>query len=480
LLLAVAAYAVAAAVTRDAGGTQWRLVVAGVCVGLAFQAKMLEAWLVLPALGLAYLASGPVGLRRRVREVVVAGLVAGVVSVAWMSAVSLVPQASRPYVDGSGNDSVYSQVFTHNGFGRLDTVTPLTSLNAELSTARQQPAITAGPGAGRLLAGSLGRDVGWLLPAAAVAVIWGIASRRRQARRDPMRAGLLLWGGWLATLWAAFSAITTINTYYTAALDPAVAAIVGIGSVLAWQACRAATGRRRIALAGGLAVMVAGTAGYAAWLVPSAGVGAPGWLVPAAIAVAVMAIALLLATLAVGRGGAGPARRDAVLAAAVGAVVVAGSLVPAVASAGLAARHESAFDTPFEPATLAAHIDQLPRSVASGDALAERLRAQPPGQTPYLMAAQTAALAAVFAGAGYEVLPIGGFTGSAPSPTLSQLQADIQAGDFRLVLGLARTSDPRMTWIAAHCQGAPEKGAIRVYLCLPPARPASGPAVPAG
>ena len=41
---------------------------AGVFVGLAFQAKMIEAWLVLPALGLAYLVDcadhlGPAGWR---------------------------------------------------------------------------------------------------------------------------------------------------------------------------------------------------------------------------------------------------------------------------------------------------------------------------------------------------------------------------------------------------------------------------------
>ena len=40
---------------------------------------------------------------------------------------------------------------------------------------------------------------------------------------DLIRAGLVLWGIWLITLFVVFSAATTIITYYTAALSPAVA-----------------------------------------------------------------------------------------------------------------------------------------------------------------------------------------------------------------------------------------------------------------
>jgi 4-amino-4-deoxy-L-arabinose transferase-like glycosyltransferase len=104
LLLVLAADAVSAAIVR--GGTWWRLIVAGVWVGLAFQAKMIEAWLVLPALGLAYLISGPGTAGRRIRQLVAAGVVAAIVSLAWITAVSLVPAGSRPYADGSHDNSL--------------------------------------------------------------------------------------------------------------------------------------------------------------------------------------------------------------------------------------------------------------------------------------------------------------------------------------------------------------------------------------
>ncbi len=49
-----------------------------------------------------------------------------------------------------------------------------------------------------------------------------------------------------------------------------------------------------------------------------------------------------------------------------------------------------------------------------------------------------------------------------PSPTLSQLQADIRAGRFHLVW-IATDTDPRLKWIATHC--APR--GKRYYLCEP-------------
>ena len=116
LLLVLAADATSAALLI---GSLRQLLLAGVWVGLAFQAKMIQAWLALPALAAAYLLAAPAArLRTRCAHVALAGLVTAVVSLSWMTAVSLVPSEHRPYVDGSPNDSVYTQVFDYNGLGQ--------------------------------------------------------------------------------------------------------------------------------------------------------------------------------------------------------------------------------------------------------------------------------------------------------------------------------------------------------------------------
>jgi 4-amino-4-deoxy-L-arabinose transferase-like glycosyltransferase len=450
LLLVLAADAVSAAIARSSaepddagGGTTGRLILAAVWVGLAFQAKMIEAWMVLPALGLAYVLCGPGSAARRAGQLAAAGVVVVLVSLSWMTAFSLVPAADRPYADGSHDNSVYEQVFVYNAFGRFGEETPLQVQAAELNPGSVFP--VPGPAADRLLHRALGRDTGWLIPAAAVVALWGLVSRRRQPRGDPLRACFILWGGWLVILFAVFSAITTLNTYYAAALAPPTAALIGAGAAAAWSQDRAAP-RRRI----GLAIVVAGTATYAVWLVPSSGVYLSGWLVPAIVAVGVIAWSLF-------------ARHGTWIAAALAASLVALVLAPAAATVSLVASDGGAFDTPFEPAKVADALDDQAAEVTAALESAIPVWQGESNGAPILMAAQTALLPSVIIyDAGLEALPIGGFDGTTPSPTLSRLQADVRDGRFHLAW-IDTDSDPRLRWIVTHCAHSSR----RFYLCEP-------------
>jgi len=94
------------------------------------------------------------------------------------------------------------------------------------------------------------------------------------------------------------------------------------------------------------------------------------------------------------------------------------------------------------------------------------------------MAAQSAALPSlIIYDTGLEALPIEGYDGTAPSPTLAALQADIRHGLFHLVW-IASATDPRLRWIAIHCTTKLTK---RLYYCgparagLPVAQPAPVP-----
>ena len=234
LLLTAAAYATVRAVERHGGRF---LLLAGVLLGFGFLTKMLQALILVPVLAGVYLLASRRRLRRRFADLALgaAGLVA---AAGWyLALVALVPASSRPYIGGTQHDSILELTLGYNGFGRLtgDETGGLGNTNAD-----------AGPL--RLFGDEMGGQIAWLLPAAVLlgAVVLGLT--RRTIRTDRTRAAVLLWGGWLVLTGAVFSLSNgIIHPYYTVALAPAIAALVGIGTVVCWH-------RHRLALAGAVAV----------------------------------------------------------------------------------------------------------------------------------------------------------------------------------------------------------------------------------
>lgn len=335
LLLVLAADSTVTAVLT---GRRRSVVMVGVWVGLAFQAKMLEAWLVLPALGLAYLVAARGTTWARLGRVVVIGGVTVVVSLSYMTFVTLTPASQRPYVDGSTSNSVYQQVFDYNGFSRVGQASPNQVLGRTLGTPLFSQAEPP-PAWNRLLTRSYGRDTGWLLPAAVIATAGILVARRRKPRTDLPRAGALLWGTWLLVLAVVFSISTTMNSYYAGALSPAMAGLLGIGSALAWEH----PGEAWIAVVTAGTVLI--TVGYATWILPTRGTGLPNGLAAAAIALGVLAVVALAWSALHSRQRARPVPAAAVAVVLAGAALL---LVPAVASASVVAEGLGPFDTPFQ------------------------------------------------------------------------------------------------------------------------------------
>jgi 4-amino-4-deoxy-L-arabinose transferase-like glycosyltransferase len=115
LLLVCAAYATIRGV--EAGSTRW-LVLAGIAVGFAFLAKMLQAFLVIPAFSAVVLIASPLPLLARSRQVGAAAL-AVIVSGGWYIAlVQLWPADARPFIGGSQTNSIIELLF------RLQRVRP--------------------------------------------------------------------------------------------------------------------------------------------------------------------------------------------------------------------------------------------------------------------------------------------------------------------------------------------------------------------
>ncbi len=228
LLLVVAAYATVRALER---AQTWWLVAAMACVGTGFITKMLQAFIIVPVIGLVYLLFAPTPLARRIRQLLVAAVALVVAAGWWVAAVALTPAASRPYIGGSQDNNILNLIFGYNGFGRLSG-----NETGSIGGAGAAGSRWGATGWSRLFGPSMGGQISWLLPAALVLLAAGLWITLRAARTDRTRAALVFWGGWLLSTGAIFSfAAGIIHPYYTVALAPAIAALVGIGSVMLWQ-----------------------------------------------------------------------------------------------------------------------------------------------------------------------------------------------------------------------------------------------------
>jgi len=470
LLLVAAAWALTRGI--DSGRLRW-LLLSGVLVGLGFETKFLQAYLVLPAFGLVVLVGGVGSLAHRLGSLVGAGIAVLLASASWVVAVEAIPLAQRPFIGGSATGGPLDLLLGYDGLGRI------------LGTAAGR---TGGPFAGvgslfggppgpfRLLGTPWDGGIGWLLPLAMVLAAIGLWLALRQARhtsrRDRRLLAYLLWAGWLVTHVAVFSLMSGIvHSYYAVTLAPAVAAIVGMGVMDMWA-------WRRDSMVGGLVLgaCIIGTAWWSSQLL-SATRGAASWLGPSVLVLGVVGGCLVaVPSRMTGRlgtwGQGGPGRVG--LACALAAVL----LGPGAWSVATALTTQTGGDP--VPGPVAASQDGVGgfirgRSGAFGggggpvpgadigrNGLATWLLAHQAGEDWIAAASGAMDAAALPLATGRPVMAMGGFIGTDPSPTLPELQGLVTDGRLRYVLlsrglglggllagTIARTRDD---WVRATCQ----------------------------
>ncbi|MGO3023091.1 MAG: ArnT family glycosyltransferase [Brevibacterium sp.] len=228
------------------------LVLAGVCLGLGFLTKQFQVLLIVPGLAVAWVLFARTSWPRRLLWLLVP-LGSMIVSAGWWIAlVELTPAGSRPYVGGSQSNSFLELTFGYNGFGRL--------------TGNETGSVGGGGGGQgggwgetgitRLFTGSFGQQASWFLPTAlfflVVTIVLLTLAEVARRRRVPtvtdgdqgtgravsasgaigtgsLGAGLLMWGAWLIVTWLVLSNMNGIvHEYYTVALIPAIAAVIGL------------------------------------------------------------------------------------------------------------------------------------------------------------------------------------------------------------------------------------------------------------
>src|SRR5436309_5110601 len=116
LTLLVGAWAVLRA--AETGRLRWLLLTAFI-VGIGFNIKTLEAYLVVPAYGLLYLLAAPKSIWKRIGHLALAGVLLLAISLSWVVAVDLTPASQRPYVGSTQDNSELSLALGYNGIQRL-------------------------------------------------------------------------------------------------------------------------------------------------------------------------------------------------------------------------------------------------------------------------------------------------------------------------------------------------------------------------
>lgn len=401
LLMTAAAYCTVRALDRD--GARW-LALAGVALGFAFLAKMLEGLMPAPALAAAYLLAAPVAFRTRLLHLL-GGAVAMTASAGWFVLLTMWwPASSRPYLAGSTDNTFMNLVLGYNGLSRLMGRTHgAAAPPARLPDAGAWVGQVQGPG--RLFGGEFGYEIGWLLPAAIVALGVVLILRGRAPRTDRVRAAAVLFGGWLLIDGAVLSFMHgMIHPYYSLSIAPAVAATFALGVQQTWA--RRETLWCRIALV----VLLLGTGLWSWWVLGRNVTWLPGlrW-----------AILVLTGAAAVALFGVLASRRTA-LAGALAGVAVAGAL------AGSGAYTVATVDTAHQGGGPAVGPPHTGHAVSAWgrtkddpvlDAMLEATH------TEWSAAIDRSSNAAALElSTGTAVMAIGGFGGTDPTPTLGQFQ----------------------------------------------------------
>ncbi len=302
-----------ASLAVEQGKLRWLLLCA-LLVGIGFNIKMLQAYLVLPAFFLVYLLAAPISIWRRIWRLAIATALLAVVSFSWAAAVDLTPVDRRPYVGGSTDNTVLELVLGHNGVARLGRLGRLFGLEPNpggpskpdgQSPARpgpypyqNSPAApipletypvpgvappqgyqplppasqplgpaprgmineTGIPGGFRLLNPQLAGQISWLLPMALFSIIPIARPRRWKWPLDPQLQALLLWSFWLIPQVIFFSYAGLFHRHYLEMMSPAIAALVGVRVTAMWEDFRSERVSR----------------GIAGWLLPLALFGSAG------------------------------------------------------------------------------------------------------------------------------------------------------------------------------------------------------------
>lgn len=423
LLMVAAAWFVLRSIETGRSGP---FVVAGALLGLAFMTKQMQGMLSVPALGLSYLVYSPIKWPGRFRTVLSSTLALIVTGGLWMTIVDLIPENARPYIGGSTSNSVLELTFAYNG---VERIVGSKLIPAAMQVPAQFRPVDSDAGIFRLFNANYNQEASWLLFSGILALILLAVRWKALPKSSPVRALVLISGVWFLTAFLLLSFMgNQIHTYYTAAIAPPLALVLGVAlhSVLS---ARSSVAVRLGGLAAALAALLS------TWLILTGTSGWPTWLPTTVLATGIVAVSALIIR--------PPNQRvEMVAGVALACLVLIGPVSTSVhnVTVGFNGSNPLSGVMSKNPASISHLMESLRRNeivwghdIAYGrvpdreliDTLARTSGCTWPAAS---YASQTAARLQLESGR--PVMPLGGFAGSDPSPTLEEFKNEVEAGNI--------------------------------------------------
>ncbi len=516
LLLAVAALVLAV----EKGSLLWLLAGAAL-VGIGFNIKMLQAFMILPAFyGFYFLAARQAWLKK-IAHLALASVILALVSFAWVAVVDLTPASLRPYIGSSDNNTVSELIVGHNGLTRLGSIVtwfgmepaqrgapgnrqfppdgpnpsnqrgqtppggqPPVNPNGQRPQGNFPPPMPGGPagsnlppqpggpaggpmgpgetgqpGIARLFSKQLAGQVTWLLP---LALGLMLILFFRQKLAWPLAADAqfaLLWGLWLIPMAIFFSFAGLFHRYYLEMLAPAVAALVAGGLASLYSDLSAKRGPVWL-----LPLAILGSAAFEAVILMLYWPSWNGWLVPLTLflgggAAIGLWVARLIPTL------------SPVASRVLVSLALAGLLAAPLVWATTPLINGGDVSLPYAGPELAERGGGS--DLVAFQSLADYLSAHA-GDEAFIVAGQNANLVApIILLTGQPAMAVGGFSGSDPILSTAEFAAYVQDGTVRYVLSApdGRGDQGIGQWVQASCQRVPDAEWKGQLASTSPARP---------
>jgi 4-amino-4-deoxy-L-arabinose transferase-like glycosyltransferase len=255
-------------------------------IGIGFNMKMLQAYMVLPAFYLFYLLAYKKEWRRKLGVLAVSTILMVAISASWAVVVDSIPKDNRPYIGSSQTNSVLELAFGYNGISRLTGMnkggqgpvgmsnrpfvnqdgdrmrnqqmnpwgmippegiapngnnvhSPLSGFRGGGPQGQGGGAFGTGqPGPLRLFQKELSGQISWLLPFVAFSCVGLLAGIRRRKALTSKQLETLFWLAWLLPGMVFFSVAGFFHHYYMIMLAPSIAALAGAGWVELWNRYR--------------------------------------------------------------------------------------------------------------------------------------------------------------------------------------------------------------------------------------------------